>query len=316
MRRTLIFAAKAVASIALLYFSFARVDLDIVFNRLNQIAPLWQFTALVVFALIVALGALRWRIIANMAHDTAPSDFSVGRALRFSFIGQFFNQTLPSSVGGDAMRIWLLARTQFGWGPSFYSVMVDRFFGVLVLALLVLGGLPWSLDLIESKTGRVTLLLAGMASFGACLAFIAINIVPKAWMRRFWISHHLGAAARLAWTSLSVPGIAIRIIGLSLLIHAGNVTVAWCLAQAIGAPVAWTQALFVVLPVLLITTIPLSVAGWGVRETAMVAAFGYVGLQPGDGLVVSVLMGLTGFALGIAGGLLWFLQPPVDRKTG
>ena len=61
------------------------------------------------------------------------------------------------------------------------------------------------------------------------------------------------------------------------------------------------------LPVVLIAIIPVSIAGWGIREGAMVAAFGYAGLTPGDGLMVSLLYGAAYLVIGVIGGLVWLL---------
>jgi hypothetical protein len=93
-----------------------------------------------------------------------------------------------------------------------------------------------------------------------------------------------------------------------VIIHLMTVTAAWWLAKAVAAPLEWSHALFLVLPVLLIATLPLSIAGWGTRETAMVLAFGYAGLAATDGLVVSVLLGISTFAAGLPGGMIWILD--------
>ena len=69
------------------------------------------------------------------------------------------------------------------------------------------------------------------------------------------------------------------------------------------------HALLLVLPVMLIVTIPISIAGWGVRESALVLAFFYAGLPESDGLLVSVLMGGAMFAVGVIGGLVWLASP-------
>ena len=61
------------------------------------------------------------------------------------------------------------------------------------------------------------------------------------------------------------------------------------------------------------STIPISIAGWGVRESALVLAFFYAGLPESDGLLVSVLMGGAMFAVGILGGLVWRVGS--DRVT-
>ena len=65
--------------------------------------------------------------------------------------------------------------------------------------------------------------------------------------------------------------------------------------------------LFLVLPVVLISIVPISIAGWGVREGAMVAAFGYAGLPQSDGLIISLLFGAIYLVLGAIGGLVWVL---------
>jgi hypothetical protein len=70
---------------------------------------------------------------------------------------------------------------------------------------------------------------------------------------------------------------------------------------------SYLDALLLVLPVMLIVTIPISIAGWGVRESALVLAFSYAGLPESDGLLVSVLMGGAMFAVGILGGLVWLV---------
>ena len=56
---------------------------------------------------------------------------------------------------------------------------------------------------------------------------------------------------------------------------------------------------------MLIATIPVSIAGWGVRESAMVLAFSYAGLAESDGLIVSILFGAASLAIGGIGGIVW-----------
>jgi hypothetical protein len=75
--------------------------------------------------------------------------------------------------------------------------------------------------------------------------------------------------------------------------------------QAVAAPVGFASILFLMPPVLLIATVPISIAGWGVRESSMVVAFAYAGLAQSDGLMLSILFGAASFALGVGGGLVW-----------
>ena len=74
--------------------------------------------------------------------------------------------------------------------------------------------------------------------------------------------------------------------------------------------------LYLVLPVVLISIVPISVAGWGAREGAMVAAFAYAGLPQSDGLIISLLFGALYLIFGAAGGVVWVLSSDrVDRNA-
>jgi glycosyltransferase 2 family protein len=103
----------------------------------------------------IFLGALRWREISSLCH--APlTDL---QAFRYNMIGAFFNQTLPSSIGGDAVRLWLVNRTGAGWRSATYSILTDRAVGLIALALIVVASLPWSCGMIAYRNGRIALVL-------------------------------------------------------------------------------------------------------------------------------------------------------------
>ena len=84
-----------------------------------------------------------------------------------------------------------------------------------------------------------------------------------------------------------------------------TISAAWCCVKAVAAPVGFAHVLFLMPPVLLIATVPISIAGWGVRETSMIAAFAYAGLAESDGLTLSILFGAVNFIIGILGGIVW-----------
>ena len=156
--------------------------------------------------------------------------------LRYGFIAGFFNQTLPSTVGGDAVRIWLLGRDQGGWRVATYSVLIDRMVGVLVLASLVIVCLPWSFALISNTAGRSALLLVGFGSVGACAVFMALGFIHWRWLERWWLTRQLAAAAAMARRVFASASSAAPIIVYSLIIQAMSVSAAWCLAKSVAAP--------------------------------------------------------------------------------
>jgi len=80
----------------------------------------------------------------------------------------------------------------------------------------------------------------------------------------------------------------------------------YLLAQALGLErVDLLDCIVLVPPVILITTIPISIAGWGLREGAMVTLFAFVGVAQGDAFVLSILFGVVSLMLSLPAGLVW-----------
>ena len=301
MRRLASFLAKAVVSALLLYLSLRRVNLGSVGQRLGELNFGW--ITLILFALCIQtlLLAWRWREIAAVC----GARLRPTAAIRYSFIGVFFSQVLPSTVGGDAARIWLMARGGAGWPTASYSVLIDRVVGVTVLAGLVVACLPWTLNLIHDPVARAALALIGFGALAGTMVFLALGMPALRVMERWWATRHLAAASRLAWRLCRSTGAGTRAAALSVAVQLITVIAAWGAAMAAHVSVEFSQLFFLVLPVMLIATIPVSIAGWGVRESAMVLAFSYAGLVESDGLIISILLGATTFAVGAIGGIVW-----------
>ena len=314
MRRLLSFLAKAGVSALLLYLSLRSVNLGAVGDRINRLNAGWLFFILVLLMVQTALLALRWRQIVLVS----GAALSLPAALRYSLIAMFFNQTLPSTIGGDAARVWLLGRNGAGWRLASYSVLIDRGVGLFALAILVVACLPWSLALVREPAGGAALVTIGFGSIIGALIFIAIAFAPKPTMNRWWLTRHLAATAAIAWRLCLSPRSAALVGLLSIAIQFLTVTVAWSAARSINAPLEFALALFLIPPVMLIAAIPISIAGWGLREGAMIVAFAYAGLSQDDGLAVSILFGATSFIVGALGGIVWIasgerLSPPPEN---
>jgi glycosyltransferase 2 family protein len=140
MRRILLSAIKILVSAALLYFALRKANFADLASRIDVASLGWIALAIAVTFLQIFIGVLRWRIVS--AECGAP--LSVRQAMRYNLIGTFFNQTLPSSIGGDAVRLWLVARAGAGWRAATYSIFVDRAIGLIALAVIIVATLPRS----------------------------------------------------------------------------------------------------------------------------------------------------------------------------
>lgn len=307
MRQFILLVVKVAITLSLLYFAVGRINLDVIAERWKGLDLAWSATWLAVAIAIMGLQLVflsaRWQRIARQCGAPLGSR----QAFRFNLIATFFNQVLPSTVGGDAVRIWLHAREGAGWAKATHSVLLDRFIGVLALAVLVVGCLPWSLHLIQDPVGRIALLIIGFGSIGGAIVFIALGYLRWDWLQRFAPTRHLTQMAVTAREILLSPEPLAVVMGLSLTIHVLTAAAAWSVARAVGAPFEFAQALQLIPPVILIATVPISIAGWGVREKSLVLAFGYAGLFETDGFLISVLLGAVMFLIGIIGGIAWLL---------
>lgn len=304
MRRILLSTLKILISAALLYLALRKANFSDLASRIDVASLGWIGLAIAVTFFQIFIGVLRWRIVS--AECGAP--LANRQAMRFNLIGAFFNQTLPSSIGGDAVRLWLVARGGAGWRAATYSIFVDRAIGLIALAIVIVASLPWSYNLIGDPYGRSALLLVDLAALGGGAGFLVLGMLPWPWLRRWWGTHHLHACAvianRVIFSREHGPAIAV----LSLLVHVLAVVIAWCVVQSIAAPVTFGQTFQLIPPVMLITMLPISIAGWGVREATMGLAFGYAGLMTNEGINISLLLGAVSFIVGAFGGLVWIFS--------
>ena len=301
MRRILLSTIKILISVALLYLALSKVNLFELASRINIASLGWLALAVAATLLQLLVGVLRWREVS----DACRAPLALGQAIRFNLIGTFFNQTLPSSIGGDAVRLWLVARDGAGWRAATYSIFVDRAIGLIALAIIIVASLPWSYELIGDPNGRAALALVDFAALAAGLGFLVLGALPWPWLKHWWATHHLHACAVIADRILFSRDRGPKVAILSLFVHVLTVTIAWCVVQSIAAPVSFGQTFELIPPVMLITMLPISIAGWGVREATMGLAFGYAGLMTNEGVNISLLFGAVSFVVGAFGGLVW-----------
>jgi uncharacterized membrane protein YbhN (UPF0104 family) len=306
VKKTLALIIKLCITITLLYLAVRGANLELVADRLKRIEVGWLGAAILALGIQAIVSAVRWQLIL----DRCGAAISTQQAVRFTFVASFFNQVLPSTVGGDAARIWFVAQDGAGWSKAVYSVGIDRIVGVFILAVIVVICLPASFALIPDPLARAGLLIVGLGGVAAPAAFIALGSRQWQVLHRFAILRHLNAAASLTYDIFTSAGTAVWVAFLSLIIHGLLIAAAWLVAKSVAVPFDALHAILVIPPVMLIAAVPISIAGWGVRESAMVMAFAYSGLQQADGLLVSALLGFAIFAIGIVGGLVWVIGLP------
>ncbi len=307
LRTRLLLALRIVVTAAILWWIIGRIDLAQVGARLAQ-----AHEPLIALALALMLGqwglaAIRWRWMIRRQ----GTEIGYGRVGLIYGVGTFFNQVLPSTIGGDVVRVVMLTRQDVRLGPATRSVVCDRVFGMMGLVVLVGLTLPVLWSVVDSPVAAagVSVVAAGMQA-----AFFALLIAARPLAGLPWIGRYVGAvAADLRAASLAPDAVAMLLV-LGVSVHLLGVLAFELIAIALGVDIAWSHALVLVPPVLLLSAVPVSVGGWGLREGGFVGAFALVGVNGTDVVAVSIGFGLVATAMGALGGLAWLFLPAA-RQT-
>jgi len=263
--------------------------------------PSWLAAAVALAMVQVLLCTLRWRAVL-FAID---ADLPFVPALKYWFIGAFFNQALPSGAGGDAVRGYMAFKHGVGLPAVLSSLFLDRAATVLALVVLVAVMTPFGAE--DLKNGvwfaRIVWLVLAVSVTGLALVMV-LDRLPRALLRFRLVraGHYLAGDARRV---LLHPLNAGRLMLWSVLGHVNLVLVIYALFRALDVEVTVVQCLLLFPPVLLAQVLPLTIAGWGVREGAMVALFALAQVPMDAALAVSVLFGLVVALTSLPGAALW-----------
>jgi uncharacterized membrane protein YbhN (UPF0104 family) len=251
----------------------------------------------------IAICALRWQAVLRAIRARMP----FLRAAGLFMIGNFFGQILPGAVGGDAVRVLATRRAGLDFGHAINSVMLERAATVYALVLLTTLAEPAMLQRLSDAPG---LWLFPGLTVGATIGLVLLaelDRLPFSWRRWKLVRAFVQLAADTRACFLK-PGNAVRILAIALFGHVNLAILMWVLALGIGAPVGVVDCLVLVPPVILVATLPISIAGWGAREVAMITVFGLIGVPAAQATAISVLFGLSTMLIALPGGVLLLLE--------
>jgi uncharacterized membrane protein YbhN (UPF0104 family) len=235
-------------------------------------------TAVVLTAVATACCAWRWRAVAT----ALGAGIGLGPAYLSCYGSQFVNATLPGGVLGDVHRALEHGRRADAVGRAARGVFWERTLGLAVQAVVTL-----ALVALVPSGLRSAALAAGIGAVVLALGLVS----PVRWVRR-------DLAAILAR-----PTVAATVVVTSIGVAACHTVVLLAAMAATGVDLPPAQRVALALAVLLGSTVPASIAGWGPREGAAAWAFVAVGLPASDGLAVSVAYGLAALVGTVPGAL-------------
>ncbi len=308
MRRLLLTLLRLILTAAMLAWIIRGVDTQQIGGVLARANPAWLALGAGVNLLSVVLAAWRWqRVLAGLGVLKR-----LPQVTRLVLVGTFFNMFLPSSVGGDVMKMVLIAPDTARREVAVSSVLMDRVIGLAVtigvglVAVLLLPRVWAEPAVIATLALAVVVFCVGMVTiFNRGLIDLAGRIAP----RRIW--ERAGPLLLRLHESLMVIGRSPRILletaGISVLRQ-----VAICLSVyfaglgfGLGLP---PLAYFATVPIAVaITALPVAINGLGLQDNALIFLLAGVGLGAAEALSLSIFLHLLRNTVGLLGGLLFAL---------
>ena len=276
--------------------------------HLQEILPYFKnisFPYLILSAVLVFISSIvaifRWILIMKTLDAPKGHLFYSKAYLK----GITFNQVLPSSIGGDGYRMIEITKLGISHRLAITSVLSDRIFGFAGLLIPALLLLPMTYELLPLRAFVVVSFTLAASSIGiiglSCLSFIKIKLLEKHLRWLYDLSNTIRGSAH------SVLDLTYKLI-LSIMTNMSNSVSFYFLALALGIPCHLMGFIIIIPLVTLIMMIPISMAGWGVREGAMVLLGSAIGLNHAAALAISLLSGLVLIVNSIPGLYLYVME--------
>jgi hypothetical protein len=294
---------KIAAAVGTLSYLISRVGLSTAYESLLNSDVTFLLAGTLVLALQPIIGAVRWMLILNALN--APH--TAKQIVRWNYIGVFFGQVLPATVGADAIRIWLAGRGASAWRVPVVSVALDRIVMLIVLAGLLLVGLPYVSQMIDAPWVQYLVPMFAVAGISGVIFLALSDKLPIDYRRRRSLRalQYLAEGVR----SLIMKPVALaQVLSVSLLSYLCLMTSVFLFVRAFGAENGYFEIIVLLPPVLVASMLPVSIGGWGTRELAMVAALGLIGTPESSALLSSVWLGICSILIAMPGAFYFINQ--------
>jgi glycosyltransferase 2 family protein len=299
MTKFLSTAIRLVVTIGLFAVLLSRLDAGRIADILAKGSPYLFGSAVAVLAATNLFNALRWHLILAGRTTVGPSVL-----LRILFVGWFFNQVLPTGIGGDAVRAWRCKLSGMSLTIAIGSILLDRASGYIVLVAIYAVSLPVLLAMISDPLQQRLLLVVLSAAASGLVALFLIDLLPQTLLRFRPVAPLANLSVEARRTFLE-PQRAVPIFGLAVISTGLTILAADLAGQCVNLDLSFRQWLMIVPPVSLFQLLPVSLGGWGVREAALVVILGKLGIPGETALAASLCVGVSQILVGLPGGLIW-----------
>jgi glycosyltransferase 2 family protein len=312
------FAVQITVTAALLALLLRNFDW-VAFRSAFERTPPWFYAAFFVVLIFgQALYVFKWQLVLRAMGTRLP----FARLAEQYLVGIFFNNFLPTMIGGDAARVYYLGRAQ-GYATVATSVLIDRALGFLSMAgwgtILV-----WWLNITTPAFVVARQVLTALCAILviALVAAVTLRLAPLvALLRRFsalrLVSEPLELVRKRGRPLRRRPGVLLAVLAASLLYF---LPLGWAYQTYFqllaGLTVPYLPILLVLLAIAVLSNVPISVNGIGLREQLHYLLFASLGVSKELAVGISVIVFSQFLILSVFGGLLWLRLRARTSLTG
>lgn len=294
---------RVVVSVFALALVLSRVSGTEILGAMAGLDWRWVAASFVAVYAAIVLSAFKWRLLL----EALDLSLGLGRLTRHYLVGLFFNNFLPTSVGGDVVRAWDAGRDLDDAPRAAASVIAERLIASLALGVTAALGLPLT-DAGPQAAVAVAVVIAASSAFVALFLWPTRSsaMVRSAMGGRFdsaadSVERCVHAVNETLRSRCRLAAVFVLSVAFQVLVAAVN----WCLFRALGSPVTLGACIVCTSVVSAVTMVPISIAGHGVREAGYVYFFGLAGVAPVVAASASVLF-FAVVALATAPGAVFF----------
>ncbi|MGE5198723.1 MAG: lysylphosphatidylglycerol synthase transmembrane domain-containing protein [Rhodospirillaceae bacterium] len=317
-RRALTLLLKIVVSAGLLYLLLGRTDLSRLWGYVRNASPAWLAAALLLYLVMILLSVWRWRLLLAAQHVGVPA----GRLLNSYLVATFFNNFLPSNIGGDVIRIRDTARQAGSKTLATTVVLMDRGLGLLGLLAIAAAGSSAASHAGGHPPVLASMLwlalAAGVAASAAAVLMpggVARLLSPLRLIHQEWVGERIGRLTGALTKFRNAPGALVACLLGAIVVQAVLVAFYAAIVHSMRIPVsAWHLA--VIVPISFVVQMaPVSLNGFGVREATFTFYFSRIGLPIESALVVSFMGAALIILFSLSGAVAYLMRGPGRAAT-
>jgi glycosyltransferase 2 family protein len=304
---------RIVVSAGLIAFLLTKIPLSEVWNNIQQT----QLTyILVVFLLIISgilLSSYKWKLLLSSLGLNRP----LGKLVEAYFIGTFFNNILPTTIGGDVIRTMRISAGSGKTSAVAVTVLVERATGLIALLFYALAAWGYTAiflpDIDITQTAKLGFTVIGtLTAILIILIFLFMTNRLTAFRKKIIKSLHIAKFMAPIEEALLICGKQKRVLfytlGISFIFQFTAVLSNYCIALSLGIHLPFVYFLLFVPVISLALMLPISIGGIGVRESLNVLLWANVGLSSSLAISMSFISFILLAAVGSAGGIIYVIK--------